>query len=378
MSRASLLLCLLLAACAAAPPTSIAPARPPGADYTSATYSRDEMWLCRPGKKDDVCHRDLTATEILADGTRVVVPHVAAESPTVDCFYIYPTVDLSPVAGNHTDFADRAPMEKATFAQAARLTEVCRVFAPLYRQVTIGTYFKEGDGGEPFFATAFSDVLDAFLHYLAHDNQGRKVAIVGHSQGGQMVVRLLARLFDRDPTLRQLLLVAMPIGWGVEVPHGTLVGGDLAQIPACSRRDETGCLVSFRTHTRDSTVKGFRPLQGAGYELVCSDPSPHGRFSRTYYPLDGRMGRFMKGIDGITTPFVLFRDYYEAACTDGPDGYRYLSVAPARAPDDKREDPVDLHHRRLTGALGTHVLDMQLAEGDLIDLIREKAAAVTK
>ena len=42
-------------------------------------------------------------------------------------------------------------------------------------------------------------------------------------------------------------------------------------------------------------------------------------------------------------------------------------------PDDRRPSPVDLakHH----GFIGLHVFDLQLTQGDLIDLIKKKLAA---
>src|SRR5258706_4727307 len=105
-----------------------------------AHYERPEMSLCRPDLPNDACRVNLDATELRPDGSRVVVPFVPAAKTSVDCFYVYPTVDLTMVPGNHTDFADTTLMREVTQAQVARFGKVCRVFAPLYRQVTITTY----------------------------------------------------------------------------------------------------------------------------------------------------------------------------------------------------------------------------------------------
>ena len=40
-------------------------------------------------------------------------------------------------------------------SQVARLSEACAVYAPLYRQVTIGTYFTNAERRESFQAAAF-------------------------------------------------------------------------------------------------------------------------------------------------------------------------------------------------------------------------------
>ncbi len=71
----------------------------------------------------------------------------------------------------------------------------------------------------------------------------------------------------------------------------------------------------------------------------------------------------------------MLRDFYTGACTDGPDGYRYLGGGRAEA-GDLRQSPLDLENNRFTGTLGLHVADFQFAMGDLIDLVARKAKSV--
>lgn len=355
--------------------------RSPFVGYKSETYARDAMWLCKPGLPESVCQRDLTATEVHPDGTRTVVPHQPAKDPPVDCFYIYPTVDLALTPANHTDFSDLHLMQRTVLAQAARFGEVCAVYAPLYRQVSLGTYFASEQRREQFLATAYSDVLDAFLHYMGQHNRGRKVVLVGHSQGADMISRLLRQIFDSDATMRERLLVALPIGGPVEVPKGQLSGGSFAHIPLCSRPGEIGCVVAFRSYRAGGdTSKAIFPPP-AGHEPACvnpveSSPSEPRRLSRTYFPVDERTRKQLQGIDGITTPFVLFRSHYNAECMTGPTGYRYLGVSSAQTADAKQVEPVDLNDKRLNRSFGTHVLDMQFAQGDLIELIGKRLGSV--
>ena len=351
--------------------------RSPFVGYSSATYARDAMWLCRPGKPGDVCASDLTATEIHPDGSQTVVAHQATPDPKVDCFYVYPTVDVQLTAANHTDFSDLAPMRRTVLAQAARFGEVCAVYAPLYRQATIGTYFAGKDRRESFLQTAYSDVLDAFLHYMGQHNRGRKVVLIGHSQGADMISRLLRQVFDHDPAMRERLMLAMPVGGPVEVPNGKLTGGSFDNIPLCSRPDETGCVVAFRTFRMGGDTRKAIFPPPPGHEPACVNPVEPGstesrRLSRTYYPVDAQTRKLMAGVDGVTTPFVLFRGYYDAACMTSPEGYRYLGISAAAAPGEKRVAPVDLEDRRLNRSFGTHVLDMQFTQGDLVDLVGKR------
>jgi hypothetical protein len=386
MKRAPLALAAALStACAPLPPLTELPppAAPQYAGYRSARYADDALWLCRPDHPTDRCHADLTATEIHPDGSRTLVPFVPAAAPKVDCFYVYPTVDLSLTAKNHTDFADLTPMASTAAAQIGRLGEVCRVFAPLYRQVTIGTYLYLFDKGglEARLSVAFSDVADAFAHYLGQYNQGRKIVLVGHSQGAEMVVRLLRRFFETDPVLRERLLLAMPIGGNVEVPPGRLTGGTFATLPVCTKPDELGCVVAYHTHRAGSDFNPRRAGPTPGMTSVCVNPASVGNdelrpFSAAYFPTNGGGRGLLRGIQGVTTPFVVYRDYYAGKCVDGPGGYRYLAVSEAPGAGDTRESPFDLKQFALDTGLGTHILDMQFPQGDLIEMVARRAAAL--
>jgi pimeloyl-ACP methyl ester carboxylesterase len=352
--------------------------RPPFRGYSSAKYSDPAAWLCRPDLPSDPCRTDLTATELLPDGTRAVVPFVPASEPKVDCFYVYPTVDLSLFAGNHTDFRDRAPMTRAAVTQVARFREVCDLYVPLYRQITIGTYLGSASSKAPYTEVAFSDVADAFAHYLGQHNHGRKIVLIGHSQGAEMVVELLKRYFDPDPAMRERLLVAMAIGWSVDVPQGQRVGGTFANLPLCAAADDVGCVVAYRSHRAGADVSPGRWAPPPGQESACVNPASVDRNERrwvsgAYFPV----AKDVKGSEGVTTPAVVFRQLYTSQCMNGRDGYRYLGIGAAPGPGDQRRVPLDLGDFRLNTAMGLHILDLQFPQGDLVNMVaqRVKAAA---
>jgi hypothetical protein len=252
---------------------------------------------------------------------------------------------------------------------------VCDLYVPLYRQVTIGAYVFGAEAREARLAVAFSDVADAFAHYLGQYNHGRKIVLVGHSQGAEMVVRLLRRFFEEDPALRDRLLVAMAIGGNVEVPPGRLSGATLPTIPLCSKPDELGCVVAYQTRRsgNDKSPGGLGPH--AGNETACVNPAGVGSterrpFSRTYLP----MSVLLSGARGVSTPFVVYRDFYAGQCVAGAGGYRYLAVSEVPGAGDTRESPFDLGQIGLNTSLGTHILDMQFPQGDLIDMVARRAA----
>jgi hypothetical protein len=365
------------AGCGGPPPVS------PGSAAGRPPYEIASAWLCRPDLPLDACRGDLDATELRPDGTTAVIPFVPAASPSVDCFYVYPTVDMGMFPGNHGDFADLSRMNEVAKAQVARFGRVCRVFAPLYRQVTIGTYFAPATTREELLAIAFSDVLEAFRWYLAHAQATQKVVLVGHSQGAEMIIRLLRTFFDDDSALRARLVVAMPIGSDLEVPDGQVSGGTLASVPLCRTPDEPGCIVTFRTYPANREARSWTPPPPPGHHLACVNPADVAGNERHWLsgatlPTRSRFRDRLPGSEWAKTPFLVMPDFYAARCMVGPNGFHYLAVEPATGPGDTRKSPVDFDLALWRTRLGMHLLDMQLSQGDLVSLVARKVAALAR
>ena len=366
MMRAAITMLLAVAACHG-PGKTEQPSR------SSAAYDDAAMWLCRPDVATDACHGNLDATELLPDGTRKIIPFVRAAGPDaaqVDCFYIYPTVDLDLRSGNHTDFKDRSKIDAVVRAQIARFAEVCNVYAPLYRQITIGTYvFASAAEKQRYSAIAYSDIVAAFHAYLTRFDRGHRIVIIGHSQGAELASRLLHDTFDSNDALRARLLVAMPIGFDANTPDGATVGGSFEHLAACTTDDETGCIVAYRSIAIGDTPgkKTFRLPPGR--RAICVNPGGAGASDTplvSIYPSkDGK--------DDVTTPYVIARDVYRSRCVRDPDGKDFLEIHESALPGDQRPRKIDIG--KFHGGLGLHIFDLTLPQGDLIELIRRKAAA---
>jgi hypothetical protein len=374
--RALALLTFLVSSASCSHEASVAPAAPVA--VAPLRYEEPAMWLCRPGLPTDACRVDLDATEIHPDGSRVVVPFVPAAKAPVDCFYVYPTVDVGMVPGNHDDFTDTTSMRELAHSQAARFGEACQVFAPLYRQVTIATYFEPLEQREPRFALAFSDVLAAFRFYLAHADASHKIVLIGHSQGAEMVIRLLHAVFDNDAAMRARLLVAMPLGGVVDVPEGKTVGGTFANLPLCTSPDELACVVAFRTYRAQHPVHSWDGPPPKGRRTACVNPADvvgnqQHLLSGAALPTRSKFRPDMPAMEGVKTPFVLMRDFYGAQCVDGKDGFRYLAVEAAPAQGDARANPINFDEYIWRSQLGLHLLDFQLSQGDLVQMVKRKA-----
>ncbi len=293
--------------------------------YESVNYDDADRWLCRPDVDDDACEVDLDTTVVEADGTLTVEPFEADADAPVDCFYVYPTISRDP--GVNSDWEPSPDEEGYVVAnQAARLQEVCRLYAPVYRQQTLTALTARLGGGDgPDDAEAidpFDDVLDAFRTYMATENDGRGVVLVGHSQGANMLNRLIATEIDPDPEVRDRLVAAYLAGWNVAVPEDETVGGDFETVPLCETRTATGCVVtwvSFRA-TEPPPENAFfgRARSGAGAEAAeglaaaCTNPAAlDGDESEldAYFPADAGAEAAGRGwVDPsageITTPYV--------------------------------------------------------------------------
>ena len=97
-------------------------------------YTQDAAWLCRPGR-EDACAGDQDVTVIAADGSAKVERFKRAADAAYDCFYVYPTVSLDTTP--NSDMVAGPEEKRVAYAQVGRFAQQCRVFAPMYRQVTL-------------------------------------------------------------------------------------------------------------------------------------------------------------------------------------------------------------------------------------------------
>lgn len=385
---------LASAAAAQAPLSKPVPSPQPKNDYADA-----KTWLCRPGR-NDACAINLDSTVIKADGTRTIEVFKADPAPAIDCFYVYPTVSNDP-GGNSDMIANR----EETFVakqQFARFAAVCRPYAPLYRQVTI-TALKAAIAGVPMAADralAYGDVKDAWDHYLAHDNGGRGVVLIGHSQGSGVLIELVKREIDGKPVQKKIVAVILG-GARLQVPDGKDVGGDFKAIPLCHSASQTGCAINFASFRETSPPPAnsrFGISSGPGLKAACSNPAALGGGSgelKTYLPsgaeaivADSSPARAWTKEAGdaagdgakITTPFVSVPGMLSAQCRENATA-TYLSIAIHAEPTDVRASDIagDVQFGRIVlKDWGLHLIDMNLAMGNLIDTVRAERAVWVK
>ena len=352
---------------------------------SGASASAATVWLCRPGLAHNPCLSSMTTTVIDAHGRRTVQHSRPAAHPAIDCFYVYPTVSLQSTT-NANLVID--PQETAVaIDQASRFSSVCRVYAPMYPQLTVPAIFKPGGITAVGAATAYGGVLSAFRDYLAHDNHGRGIVFIGHSQGSSMLIPLLAHEVDAKPAVRKRLVSALLMGGNVTVKRGRATGGDFSHIAACHAATQTGCVVAYSSFDGTPPANslfgrvgiGINPYahRGTDLQILCVNPAAltGGRGALLPYFLSSTIrGMQARGpaLTPPTTPWVSFPGEYTARCRSA-GGATWLDVAPDTAHGDHR--PV------VTPSLGPnwglHRVDVNLALGNLVPLVEREATAYT-
>ena len=334
------------------------------------------MWLCRPGQAEDPCAAPLQATVVPADGARTVQNPSASTGSAFDCFYVYPTVSTQ-----HSDNSDLRvqPAEvDAAVAQASGFSQVCRVWAPMYRQRTQASLLK-GLGADPAADdVAYDSLLSAWRDYLAHDNDNRPVIFIGHSQGAAMLIRLLAGQVDPDPALRARTVVAILAGGNVTVPTGKAFGTTFHHLPICTATAQSGCVIAYSSFPSQppSNSDFGRPGQGvslqsgqtatSGVQVACVNPAALGGGSAD---LDSSFptATSTPPPPPVTTPWVDYPDLYSAACQSvgGATWLQVDTLATAGRP---------VVAETLGPAWGYHLDDINLALGNLVDDVTAEEA----
>ena len=352
-------------------------------------YGKDANWLCLPGRKD-ICAVPLATTDLPATGYAARTTAAPAANPPVDCFFVYPTISHDPGLNSDLTPSDSEELY-ATQNQFARFGAVCRTFAPLYRQMTVGAVAVADIGADISGPArlAYTDVSRAWRQYLATRNAGRPFVLIGHSQGSLMLQQLLAREIEGRPEARRMLLAIIP-GFNVLVPQGKLVGGTFKSTPLCSRKSETGCVLAWSAYRINNL-----PPQGAlfgyadqpGMTVACTNPARPGATGWT------NLDSYWNGRSSVEVPggpiswssqgpppttFLHTTDLASGRCiNDGPRGY--LSIRTNVTPGAKRTDRIGGEVGFLGFFLpgwGMHLNDIAVVQGDLIARIRDVSAGV--
>jgi hypothetical protein len=378
--RFAVLIGLALALCCLAAPSALAAKKHRVRDTTT--------WLCKPGIPDNPCEPGFDTTLTSPTGQITGTESVKADRKRkIDCFYVYPTV--SDDKSENSDLSIDPEERSIALYQAARYSLHCRVFAPMYRQVTLQGIL--GSGGVPDAARqlAYGDVLAAWQTYLRNYNHGRGVVLIGHSQGTFVLRELIHQVIDPKKKVRKRLVSAILLGGNVTVAAGSNVGGDFQHIPGCARAKQTGCVIAFSTFNapvpnnslfgRPSTIAG--PGLPSTGDVLCTNPAALGGGSAqltSVFPSQpfapgttiglatGAVG--VPKTSGVTTTWVQSQAYAGTCSAD--NNAHVLQISPVGGAPTLTPIP--------NQTWGLHLVDANIALGNLTDDVAVEAKAWLK
>ena len=221
------------------------PSEPFRAQATLAAniYDQPDMWIARPDKPGN-------PALWRPDGSP---KSKGAPSPAA-VFFIHPTSYLSKAHWNapldDAEANDRAV--QFVRAQASVFNTNANIWVPRYRQATFGSFLTDKPEREKALALAYQDVLASFDAFLAAQKPGTPIILAGHSQGALHLLHLLKDRVAGTP-LSKRIVAAYAIGWPISIKADLPALG----MPACTKADQTGCIISYQSYSEPAEYKDY-------------------------------------------------------------------------------------------------------------------------
>jgi Protein of unknown function (DUF3089) len=345
------------------------------------------VWLCLPGHRPDPCTPNLATTIYTPRIKKIGVVHPQrVKNPAIDCFYVYPTVSNQPTGNANLAIE---PIERSiALYQAARYSQFCRVYAPMYRQLTLAGIGAAKPTTPPNPALGPADVAAAFATYLRKYNHGRGFVLIGHSQGSAVLEGLIAQAVDPKPSVRRRLVSAILLGGNVLVKRGTDIGGSFQHIHACHSATQLHCVIAYSTFDQPVPKDSLfgtpnSPFGKAppGEVVLCTNPAALGGGAGALTPIFPTSplpkSNPLYGANltlGLKVPKAHTRwwtepDAYTARCSSANNA-NVLQIKPLHGAVKPTPSP--------TPIWGLHLLDANIALGNLVSVVDAEAAAYVR
>lgn len=294
-------------------------------------YAETDMWFVRPGKGDE-----LVRWQPDYANDRGLLPTPADPSPPdFAVFFVHPTSYLSRSSWN-AELGDEEAERVARIylrGMASPFNKASEIWAPRYRQATIGAFMTDKPEGQMAFDTAYRDVAQAFAHFVDTIDPNLPIVLAGHSQGSLHMMSLLSERVAGSP-LADRIAAAYVVGWPISETHDLPLMG----LPACTASDQAGCILSWASYAEPadpSQVKAYYSrsvgLNGesrGSSPVLCTNPLTGTRGGTA--PASANLGTLVPETD--LTDGALVADAVPARCDprgilligDPPDLGRYV------------------------------------------------------
>jgi hypothetical protein len=274
----------------------------------AGAYDKAAMWISRPriGPTDPARWQPRFADDASAPKAS---PSPAPALPRFAVFFVHPTSYFEKAHWNATLDDGTANRLARIFVHglASPFNQASEVWAPRYRQATLGAFLTGDPKASEALDAAYRDVAQAFAVFVSSIGKDEPIVLAGHSQGSLLVLRLLREKIAGTP-LEQRVAMVYAIGWPISTAH------DLPKLglPACATAGEAHCIVSWLSFaepadpgqmlTRYRTTPGFdRQPRGDG-PILCTNPLTGSRGGSA--PASANLGTLMPSADFTTGELV--------------------------------------------------------------------------
>ncbi len=235
-------------------------------------YADTAMWLARP--------------ELVKGNPALWLPegYEDAEDPfpkdkKAAVFFVHPTSFLKKDRWNAALDDEESQARARIFlrGQASAFNAIGDVWAPRYRQATLGAFLTTKPQGQQALDAAYQDVLAAFDYFVAEIPGDQPIILAGHSQGSLHLTNLLKDRVAGTP-LADRIVAAYVVGWPVSVDTDIPEMG----LDICEAPDQTRCIMAWQSFAEpadygrivkvyDMTI-GFNGQPRRDTKLLCSNP----------------------------------------------------------------------------------------------------------
>jgi hypothetical protein len=317
-------------------------------------YDDPKMWIARP--------------DITQDNPALWKPAGVKDDPAAPkaaIFFIHPTSYITTLGDAHwnmrlDDKDSLATARRFVQGQASAFNAAGNVWVPRYRQANYGAFLTDKSAGDQALAAAYRDVSQAFAAFLKANPTGPLI-LAGHSQGSRHLLQLMREQVAGKPVSSRIAAV-YAVGWPVSVEADLPALG----LPACARRDQAHCIVSWQSYAEPAdpspVVETFERRNGytgkprKGTHMLCTNPIT-GAFNGAA-PASANRGTLDSRDD--SKPPRLLKGVVPARC----DTSGVLMIG----------EPVDMGPFTLPGN-NYHVYDYSLFWGDVREDARQRLAA---
>lgn len=255
----------------------------PSADFTPTAalkanaYEDTALWYSRPG----IGASDPARWQPAFAADAPPPPPVEGDEgkPPFAVFFVHPTSYLSRSQWN----APVADPEASRIARiylrgmASAFNGASEIWAPRYRQATMGAFLTEAPQGQQAIDAAYADVREAYRYFLSSVDPETPIILAGHSQGALHLLRLVAEEVKGTPAADRLV-AAYVVGWPVSETHDLPAMG----VPACATAAQTGCVLSWSSYaepadpsavlTAYAASRGLDGKQRGKSPILCTNP----------------------------------------------------------------------------------------------------------